>query len=211
MQNGCREVSAECQYKCNVPCTVEAFQCTKAYIHDTFWKVSLRNMANYTACTLYEHGFGVFFDWDQHLDEEVFKYHDLTQRQNNTLVELQMGTILSFIAACASTKTRGLFFTEPSVLNLFRLNIVASSVGKSQSRKKFISNPIHYMMQDTTVQVQDFEGCNFTRAGNIFRWFKFTLKPPNSMVYGNSFSAIWDTSHWNIFVKFGLKTPYDIS
>ena len=45
----------------------------------------------------------------------------------------------------------------------------------------------------------------------FFRWFKFTLKPPNSMACGNFFSAIWDTSHWNFFVKFGLKTPYDIS
>ena len=45
----------------------------------------------------------------------------------------------------------------------------------------------------------------------LFRWFKFTLKPPNSMARGNFFSAIWDTSHWNFFVKFGLKTPYDIS
>ena len=29
----------------------------------------------------------------------------------------------------------------------------------------------------------------------IFRWFKFTLKPPNSMAHGNFFLAIWDTSH----------------
>ena len=40
----------------------------------------------------------------------------------------------------------------------------------------------------------------------FFRWFKFTLKPPNSMGHGNLLSAIWDTSHWNLFVKFGLKT-----
>ena len=45
----------------------------------------------------------------------------------------------------------------------------------------------------------------------FFRWFKFTLKTPNSMARGNFFSAIWDISHWNFFVKFGLKTPYDIS
>ena len=38
----------------------------------------------------------------------------------------------------------------------------------------------------------------------IFRWF--TLKPPNSITYGNLLSAIWDTFHWNFFVKFGLKT-----
>ena len=26
-----------------------------------------------------------------------------------------------------------------------------------------------------------------------------------------SLSAIWDTSHWNFFVKFGLRTAWDIS
>ena len=44
------------------------------------------------------------------------------------------------------------------------------------------------------------------RAIFIFRWFKFTLKPPYRIVIGNFFSAIWDTSHWNFLVKFGLKT-----
>ena len=56
-------------------------------------------------------------------------------------------------------------------------------------------------------------GCTGLSDDNdsLFRWFKFTLKPPNSITDGNFFSAIWDTSHWNFFVKFGLKTPYDIS
>ena len=40
----------------------------------------------------------------------------------------------------------------------------------------------------------------------LFRWFKFTLKPPYSGVHEHSLSAIWDTSHWNFFVKFGLRT-----
>ena len=40
----------------------------------------------------------------------------------------------------------------------------------------------------------------------IFRWFKFTLKPPYSGVSERSLLAIWDTSHWNFFVKFGLRT-----
>ena len=44
----------------------------------------------------------------------------------------------------------------------------------------------------------------------VFRWFKFTLKPPNSVMHGNLLSAIWDTSHWNFFVKFGLKTAWHI-
>ena len=87
-------------------------------------------MANYMLHTLYEHTFAMSFDLDCHLDEEIFKYHDLTWRQNNTPVELQMGAILPFIAACVGPKTRGLFFMEPSVLNLFWLNIVVSGVGK---------------------------------------------------------------------------------
>ena len=45
----------------------------------------------------------------------------------------------------------------------------------------------------------------------LIRWFKFTLKPPNSIMTGNLLSAIWDTSHWNFFLKFGLKTAWDIS
>ena len=40
----------------------------------------------------------------------------------------------------------------------------------------------------------------------IFRWFKFTLKPPYRIAISNFFLAIWDTSHWNFLVKFGLKT-----
>ena len=49
-----------------------------------------------------------------------------------------------------------------------------------------------------------------TRLG-IFRWFKFTLKPPYTVAHGNLLLAIWDTSHWTSFVKFGLKTAWDIS
>ena len=48
-------------------------------------------------------------------------------------------------------------------------------------------------------------------AWSIFRWFKFTLKPPYSGAHERSLLAIWDTSHWNFFVKFGLKTAWDIS
>ena len=51
--------------------------------------------------------------------------------------------------------------------------------------------------------------CEF--VGDLFRWFKFTLKPPYTVAIGNFFSAIWDTSHWHFFVKFGLKTAWDIS
>ena len=45
----------------------------------------------------------------------------------------------------------------------------------------------------------------------FIRWFKFTLKPPYTVASGNLLLAIWDTSHWTSFVKFGLKTAWDIS
>ena len=38
--------------------------------------------------------------------------------------------------------------------------------------------------------------------GSVFRWYKFTLKPPYTITHGNLSLAIWDTSHWTSFVKF---------
>ena len=45
----------------------------------------------------------------------------------------------------------------------------------------------------------------------VFRWFKFTLKPPYSIACGKLQLAIWDTSFWTFFLKFGHKGPWDIS
>ena len=42
-------------------------------------------------------------------------------------------------------KTRGLWSTNPAVLNLFWMNITASGVGKSKARWKLISEPMKYM------------------------------------------------------------------
>ena len=53
--------------------------------------------------------------------------------------------------------------------------------------------------------------CEGPLKDTLFRWFKFTLKPPYSGASEHSLSAIWDTSHWNFFVKFGLRTAWDIS
>ena len=41
----------------------------------------------------------------------------------------------------------------------------------------------------------------------IFRWFKFTLKPPNSITHDKLRLAIWDTSFWTFWVKFGHNGP----
>ena len=47
---------------------------------------------------------------------------------------------------------------------------------------------------------------------NFFiRWFKFTLKPPNRITGEKLRLAIWDTSFWNFWVKFGHNGPWDIS
>ena len=43
--------------------------------------------------------------------------------------------------------------------------------------------------------------------GFIFRWFKFTLKPPCSITHGELRLAIWDTSFWTFWLKFGHKGP----
>ena len=45
----------------------------------------------------------------------------------------------------------------------------------------------------------------------LFRWFKFTLKPPNRITRDKLWLAIWDTSFWTFLVKFGHNGPWDIS
>ena len=52
---------------------------------------------------------------------------------------------------------------------------------------------------------------NAKKPGAVFRWFKFTLKPPNRITRGKLRLAIWDTSFWTSWLKFGHKGPYDIS
>ena len=41
----------------------------------------------------------------------------------------------------------------------------------------------------------------------IFRWFKFTLKPPYSITHDKLRLVIWDTSFWTFLVKFEHKGP----
>ena len=41
----------------------------------------------------------------------------------------------------------------------------------------------------------------------LFRWFKFTLKPPNRITHDKLRLAIWDTSFWTFWLKFGHKGP----
>ena len=41
----------------------------------------------------------------------------------------------------------------------------------------------------------------------LIRWFKFTLKPPYSIAHDKLRLAIWDTSFWTFWLKFGHKGP----
>ena len=43
--------------------------------------------------------------------------------------------------------------------------------------------------------------------GLVFRWFKFTLTPPYSIAHDKLRLAIWDTSFWTFWLKFGHKGP----
>ena len=44
----------------------------------------------------------------------------------------------------------------------------------------------------------------------IIRWFKFTLKPHYRITRDKLRLAIWDTSFWTFWLKFGHKGPWDI-
>ena len=47
----------------------------------------------------------------------------------------------------------------------------------------------------------------FVESSGFFRWFKFTLKPPYSIAHDKLRLAIWDTSFWTFWLKFGHKGP----
>ena len=74
-----------------------------------------------------------------------------------------------------------------------------------------ICRGLFYLPKDTFWEFLQFAVFSQTEKIWIFRWFKFTLKPPYSGASERSLLAIWDTYHWNFFVKFGLRTAWDMS
>ena len=122
----------------------------------------------YTKQKLYEEAFNVCFNWEQFLTPHCFEFHDLTCRETNSPIPLQMGVMLPFVSACLGPTTRGCFLTRPSVLNLFWLNVAASGVGKSETRKRLISEPLEYIFSQPECHISDFEVSKFTRAGKLF-------------------------------------------
>ena len=122
---------------------------------------------SYTAEKLYEEAYNIHYNWDKILPPDVLEFHNLLSKQTNAPVDLQMGTVLPFVASCMGPKTRGHFLTTPSCLNLFWIVVAASDAGKSQSRKKFITDPLEYILSNGRVKVEDFEISKFTRAGKL--------------------------------------------
>ena len=83
----------------------------------------------------------------------------------NQPLDLQMGTILPFVASCLGPGTKVLFLMCACCLNLLWIAVSTSGAGKSQSRKQFISEPLEYIPFNGRVQIPDFEISKFTTAG----------------------------------------------
>ena len=101
-----------------------------------------QNTGSYTAKKLYEEAYNIKYNWQKILPEDVLQFHNLVTQQTNAPVDLQMGTALPFVASCIGLKTRGHFLTTPSCLNLFWIVVAALGAGKSQSRKRFITDAL---------------------------------------------------------------------
>ena len=123
----------------------------------------------YTKQKLYEEAFNVNCDWEKCLPPKCFQFHNLTCMETNAPISLQMGVMLPFVSACLGPTTRGCFMMRPSVLNLFWLNVAASGVGKSETRKRLVSEPLEYIFLQDDIKLEDFEVSKFTRAGELLQ------------------------------------------
>ena len=122
---------------------------------------------SYTAEKLYEEAYNIQYNWDNILPLDVLEFHTLVSKQTNAPVNLQMGTVLPFVASCMGPKTHGHFLTTLSCLNLFWIIVATSGAGKSQSCQRFISEPLEYILSNARVKIEDFEISKFTRAGEF--------------------------------------------
>ena len=71
-----------------------------------FSKMSQVSM-NVTADKLYEEAFSIKYALENMLPKQVFEYHNLIFQECNAPVDLQMGTILPFVASCLGPNTKG--------------------------------------------------------------------------------------------------------
>lgn len=122
-----------------------------------------------SSSNIYTQAFSKPYKWENYLPKEIYDYHKLLFQEFNAPVELQMGTLLPFIAAIAGPKVRGHWSTRESVINFFTINVAASGVGKTACRTRLVSEPLEYVMQNINRRnFPDMEVNKFTRAGNFF-------------------------------------------
>ena len=125
-------------------------------------------MTEYDSLRLYEDAHKIKCNWQKWLPPDVYRFHELTQREVNAAVELQKGVLLPFISSVCGPLMKGHFLTQPSCINLFWINIAALVVGISQSIQHMILEPLTYMLQNLDHSFQDFEVSKYTRAGSKF-------------------------------------------
>ena len=78
--------------------------------------------------------------------------------------------------------------------------------------KRNVKNDVHHASllnkkKETGILPEDVDFVSMLQLDLLFRWFKFTLKPPYSIVHDKLRLAIWDTSFWTFWLKFGHKGP----
>ena len=81
---------------------------------------------------LYKEAFSIHFNWGKILPGKVYRYYELICQGTNANVDLQMATALPFVASCLGLKTKGLFLTRKTSLNLLWIIVSTSGAGKSQ-------------------------------------------------------------------------------
>ena len=118
--------------------------------------------------------------------------------------------MVSWLGSAHSSGSATTTKTSKSGTNNLDMQFRRSWVGSQFNSSKYLRSSCCLLFWHLTVWCFS-GGPTFIGHTSLFRWFKFTLKPPNSITHGNLLSAIWDTSHWNFFVKFGLKTAWQIS
>ena len=59
---------------------------------------------------LYEDAFSISCHWEKYLTPKCNKFHNLTCKETNSPISLQMGVMLPFVSACLEPTTRGNFF-----------------------------------------------------------------------------------------------------
>ena len=121
-----------------------------------------------TTASIYADAYKIKYNWENYLPKDIYRFHELLYKEFNAPIELQMGTLLPFIASLAGPKVRGLWATRENCINFYSLNVAASGTGKTACRTRLVSEPLEYVMKNLArPEFPDFEINRFTRAGKL--------------------------------------------